>query len=139
MKFRQTFDKVKHEKKNMGNRKILKLNLSSQYIYDKTLGGKDQTEWDSNKKLKRSNIKQRKYKSRIHTWPIILCFITFSLSRIFMATLSPVSTFLANFTFAKVPSPNVLPSSYLPTLVLPLPLFDLEPISLIQSDLLIDL
>lgn len=35
-----------------------------------------------------------------------------------MATLSPVSTFLANFTLAKLPSPTVLPSSYFPTRVL---------------------
>ena len=51
-----------------------------------------------------------------------MCLRTFSLSRILIATFSPVSTFLANFTFAKVPSPRVLPSSYLPTRVLlPLP------------------
>ncbi|RRT47108.1 hypothetical protein B296_00045677 [Ensete ventricosum] len=36
-----------------------------------------------------------------------------------MATFPPVSTFFANFTFAKVPSPSVRPSSYFPTLVLP--------------------
>lgn len=58
------------------------------------------------------------YEQRLHTWVIILCLRTFSLSRILMATFSFVSVFLANFTFANVPSPSVLPSSYLPTLVL---------------------
>lgn len=53
------------------------------------------------------------------TCPIILCRRTLSLSKILMATVSWVSTFLANLTLAKVPSPSVLPSSYLPTRVLP--------------------
>lgn len=35
-----------------------------------------------------------------------------------MATFSPVSVFLANFTLAKLPSPSVLPNSYFPTRVL---------------------
>jgi hypothetical protein len=53
------------------------------------------------------------------TCAIILCLRTFSLSRILMATFSPVSTFRANLTLAKVPSPRVRPSSYRPTRVLP--------------------
>jgi len=72
--------------------------------------------------LRIHRILWNKKKSERNTWPIILCLRTFSLSRILIATFSPVSTFLANFTFAKVPSPRVLPSSYLPTRVLlPLP------------------
>lgn len=55
----------------------------------------------------------------LFTWAIILCLRTFSLSRILMATFSPVSTFLANLTLAKVPSPRVRPSSYRPTRVRP--------------------
>jgi hypothetical protein len=39
------------------------------------------------------------------------------LSMTLMATLSPVSLFLAIFTLAKVPSPRVFPSSYFPTRV----------------------
>jgi hypothetical protein len=35
-----------------------------------------------------------------------------------MATLSPVSVFCANFTLAKVPSPIVRPTSYLPTFLI---------------------
>lgn len=47
----------------------------------------------------------------------ILCLRTFSLSRILRATGCPFSEFLANLTLAKVPSPIVLPTSYLPTLL----------------------
>lgn len=36
-------------------------------------------------------------------------------SRILMATLLPLLTCLANFTFAKLPSPMVFPNSYFPT------------------------
>lgn len=64
----------------------------------------------------------------IDTCPIILCLRTFSLSSILIATFSPVSTFRANFTFAKVPSPSVRPSSYFPTRVL---LLDREAIVLL--------
>lgn len=63
-----------------------------------------------------------------YTCPIILCLRIFSLSRILMATFSPVSQFRANLTLAKLPSPRVRPSSYLPTRVL-LWLPDLEAIS----------
>ncbi len=62
-----------------------------------------------------------------NTWPIILCLRTFSLSRILIATFSPVSTFRANLTLAKLPSPSVRPSSYFPTRVLLL-LFDRDAI-----------
>ena len=54
------------------------------------------------------------------TWVIILCLRIFSLLRILIATFSPVSTFRANLTFAKLPLPRVQPSSYFPTRVLPL-------------------
>ena len=54
------------------------------------------------------------------TWVIILCLRIFSLLRILIATFSPVSTFRANLTFAKLPLPRVRPSSYFPTRVLPL-------------------
>lgn len=64
--------------------------------------------------------RQNKYhgdtiKDKVGTCSAILCLRTFSLSRILRATDSPVSQFLANFTFANVPSPIVLPTSYLPT------------------------
>ena len=49
------------------------------------------------------------------TWSTILCLMMVLLSSTFMATLSPVSVFWANFTLAKVPSPIVLPISYFPT------------------------
>lgn len=49
------------------------------------------------------------------TCSTILCLRTVSRSSTFMATLSPVSVFCANFTLAKVPSPMVRPTSYLPT------------------------
>lgn len=42
-------------------------------------------------------------------------------SRILMATLLPLLTSLANFTFAKLPSPMVFPSSYFPTFKLIFP------------------
>lgn len=51
-----------------------------------------------------------------------MCRKSFSLFKILIATFTPVSTFLANFTLAKFPSPSVLPSSYLPTFTLPLEL-----------------
>ena len=54
------------------------------------------------------------------TWVIILCLRIFSLSRILIATLSPMSTFRANLTFVKLPLPRVQPSSYFPARVLPL-------------------
>ena len=54
------------------------------------------------------------------TWVIILCLRIFSLSRILIATFSPMSTFWANLTFAKLPLPRVQPSSYFPTRALPL-------------------
>lgn len=66
------------------------------------------------------SIYPNEMKVRIKTWPIILCLRTFSLSRILIATFSPVSKFRANLTLAKLPSPRVRPSSYLPTRVLPL-------------------
>lgn len=37
-----------------------------------------------------------------------------------MATLSRVSVLTANFTLAKVPCPMVLPTSYFPTLLIPI-------------------
>lgn len=51
------------------------------------------------------------------TCSTILWRRTWSRSRILRATESPVSTLVANLTFAKLPSPRVLPSSYLPTRV----------------------
>ena len=54
------------------------------------------------------------------TWVIILCLRIFSLSRILVATFSPMSTFRANLTFEKFPLPRVRPSSYFPTHALPL-------------------
>lgn len=56
-----------------------------------------------------------KIREKKQTWSTILCLIMVLRSRTFIATLSPVSVFWANFTFAKVPSPIVLPTSYLPT------------------------
>ena len=68
------------------------------------------------------------------TWSTILCFRMASLSRIFMATLSPVSEFWANFTFANVPSPMVLPTSYFPTFLITMPsLFSVPFISFFLS------
>lgn len=49
------------------------------------------------------------------TWSTILCLMMAVRSMTFIATLSPVSVFCANFTFANVPSPIVLPTSYFPT------------------------
>ena len=78
---------------------------------------KKKTKSDSN------DSKKMNWKIRImitvSTWAIILCLRIFSLSRILIATFSPVSTFRANLTFAKLPSPRVRPSSYFPTRVLP--------------------
>lgn len=68
-----------------------------------------------------------------YTCPIILCLRISSLSRILMATFSPVSQFRANLTLAKLPSPRVRPSSYLPTRDL-LWLLDLEAISVSNSN-----
>lgn len=65
---------------------------------------------------KNAMLKQSIIKLNIETCSAILCLRTFSLSRIFRATGSPVSEFLANLTLANVPSPIVLPTSYLPTL-----------------------
>lgn len=43
------------------------------------------------------------------------------LARTLTATLSPVSTFRANLTLAKVPSPIVLSTSYFPTFLVTIP------------------
>lgn len=88
---------------------------------------------ERNKKKKKKN----ESRSKLITWPIILWRRIFSLSRILIATFSPVSTWRANFTFAKVPSPSVLPSSYFPTLVraVPLPL-PLPPLLILPPPLL---
>lgn len=51
------------------------------------------------------------------TCSTILWRRTRSRSMILMATLSPVSRFLANLTLAKLPSPSVFPISYFPTRV----------------------
>ncbi len=53
----------------------------------------------------------------VATCSTILCLRIFSLSMTLMATLSPVSLFLASLTLAKVPSPSSLPISYFPTRV----------------------
>lgn len=63
--------------------------------------------------LRTNTIEKRR--QRTQTCSTILCLIMVLRSRTFIATLSPVSVFWANFTFAKVPSPIVLPTSYLPT------------------------
>lgn len=49
------------------------------------------------------------------TWSAILCLRMEERSTTFMATLSPLSVFCANFTLANVPSPIVRPTSYFPT------------------------
>jgi hypothetical protein len=50
-----------------------------------------------------------------------------------MATLSPVSVFCANFTLAKVPSPIVRPTSYLPTFLITI-FFTTHTLTFLQSN-----
>lgn len=53
-------------------------------------------------------------RSIIVTCSVILWLSTWLRLRILMATWSPFSTFFANLTLAKLPSPMVFPSSYFP-------------------------
>lgn len=52
------------------------------------------------------------------TWSTILCWRMVVLAITLMATLSPVSEFIANLTLANVPSPIVRPTSYFPIFLL---------------------
>lgn len=66
--------------------------------------------WKNKNKKKSTEIRNQRA-----TWSTILCLIMVERSRTFIATLSPVSVFCANFTLANVPSPIVRPTSYFPT------------------------
>jgi len=93
------------------------LNLSNQaYNIRKLIKIMKKTEIKP-EKLHNTVFKETKKQSGLQcTCSAILCLRTLSLSRILRATGSPVSEFLPNLTFANVPSPIVLPTSYLPTL-----------------------
>ncbi len=82
----------------------------------------------------RKREREEKCQTRTNrTWSTILCLRTVSLSSTFMATLSPVSVFCANFTLAKVPSPIVRPTSYLPTFLITI-FFTTHTLTFLQSN-----
>lgn len=63
-----------------------------------------------------------KWTNKQNTCSAILFLRILFLSRILIATASLVCVLRANFTFAKLPSPRVRPSSYIPTRVPDIPI-----------------